>query len=58
MEAYKTKAVVSKEGSVTLDGLPFGEGNEVEVIVLSANGQREKKHGSLFGCDAGQCASL
>lgn len=36
MEAYKTEAEVGGDGRVTIEGLPFGEGERVEVIVLRA----------------------
>jgi hypothetical protein len=34
MEAYRTRVHVNQDGSVTLADLPFGAGEEVEVIVL------------------------
>lgn len=35
MEAHRTEATVGGDGSVTIRGLPFQEGESVEVIVLS-----------------------
>lgn len=35
MEAHRTEATVGGDGSVTVHGLPFREGESVEVIVLS-----------------------
>lgn len=35
MEAHRTKAVVGKNGSVVVRGIPFREGEPVEIIVLS-----------------------
>lgn len=34
MEAHRAAAIVSEDGSVTIRGVPFAEGEEVEVIVL------------------------
>ena len=34
MEAYRTDAVVRKDGTVTIGNLPFREGQKVEVILL------------------------
>lgn len=34
MEAYKTEAVVKEDGTVTISGLPFHEGEKLEVILL------------------------
>lgn len=34
MEAHRAEAIVEKGGSVTVRGVPFREGEEVEVIVL------------------------
>ena len=34
MQAHRIKTVVSSDGSVTVDNLPFQVGDEVEVIVL------------------------
>ena len=35
MEAFKTEAEVSENGTVTLRGVPFRKGERVEVIVLA-----------------------
>ncbi len=37
MEAHRTEATVGGDGSVTVTGLPFPEGEAVEVIVLPAS---------------------
>lgn len=42
MQAYRASTTVSGDGSVTVRGLPFSEGEEVEVIVLP----RESSHSS------------
>ena len=34
MEAHRTEAIVQKDGSVTVRGVPFHEGERVDVIVL------------------------
>ena len=34
MEAFKTEAEVSENGTLTLHGVPFSKGERVEVIVL------------------------
>ncbi len=42
MQAYRTNSTVTKGGNLSLRGLPFREGDEVEIIVLrhrqTANG--------------------
>lgn len=35
MQDYRAEAEVSKDGSVTVKGLPFQPGNKVEVIIRS-----------------------
>ena len=35
MQAYKTEAAISKDGTLTLGDLPFAEGEPVEIIILS-----------------------
>ena len=40
MQAHRTEATVGGDGSVTIGGLPFTEGERVEVIVLSAAAPR------------------
>lgn len=35
MQAYKTEAAISKDGSLTLGDLPFAAGEPVEIIILS-----------------------
>ena len=39
MEAHRTEATVGGDGSLTVHGLPFPEGEAVEVIVLPAAGR-------------------
>ena len=39
MQAYKTEAEVGGDGRVTIEGLPFGEGERMEVIALRADAQ-------------------
>lgn len=34
MRAHRAQSTVSEDGSVTVRGVPFSEGDEVEVIVL------------------------
>ena len=34
MEAYRTEIVIAEDGTLSLRGLPFREGERVEVIVL------------------------
>ncbi|PSN18730.1 hypothetical protein C7271_11020 [filamentous cyanobacterium CCP5] len=34
MQAYRLKTIVSEDGTVTLQGLPFRPGETVEIIVL------------------------
>jgi hypothetical protein len=34
MEAHRTESIVEKDGSVTVRGVPFREGERVEVIIL------------------------
>ncbi len=41
MEAHRTEATVGGDGSVTVRGLPFPEGEAVEVIVLPAATDRQ-----------------
>jgi hypothetical protein len=39
MQAHRTKAVVSENGSLILENLPFPAGKPVEVVVFPANNQ-------------------
>lgn len=41
MEAYKTDAVVKEDGTVTISGLPFPEGEKLEVILLQQAGRTD-----------------
>ena len=43
MQTYRTKAVISQDGSLTIDGLPFPVGKQVQVIVLSAATEQDEK---------------
>ena len=36
MEAYKTDVVVEEDGTITIRGLPFHEGEKLEVILQRA----------------------
>ena len=36
MQAHRTKAIVSENGSVTIEKLPFPAGKSVEVVVFPA----------------------
>ena len=38
MEAIRIEAIMQSNGRVILDGLPFEEGKQVEIIVLDTNG--------------------
>lgn len=42
MEAYKTSAVVEEDGTVTISGLPFQQGEELEVILLQQTRQTSR----------------
>ena len=39
MQAHRTTAIVSENGSLTIDKLPFAAGNPVEVVVFPARRQ-------------------
>jgi hypothetical protein len=41
MPTYRVETEVSKDGSVTVKGLPFKAGHKVEVIVRDRNRQKE-----------------
>ena len=44
MQAYHVQAKVAKGGNLTIDGIPFQDGEVVEVIVLeSSKKQKEQK---------------
>ena len=56
MEAHRTEATVGGDGSITVRGLPFREGDTVEVIVLSAAAPGEARAGRprrVFGSARG-----
>ena len=40
MQAHRTRATVSDDGSLTIGGLPFPRGEEVDVIVLPSRQSR------------------
>jgi len=45
MQAHRTKAIVTKNGSLTIEKLPFPAGRPVEVVVFPVNdpsSQRER----------------
>ena len=48
MQAYKTEAEVGGDGRVTIEGLPFEEGERVEVIVLRADVQGDAGERNLY----------
>ena len=48
MEAHRTKAIVEKDGSVTVRRVPFPEGEQVEVIVRSRERTVAKSNGKYF----------
>ena len=39
MQAHRTKAIVSENGSVTIEKLPFPAGKRVEIVVFPAESQ-------------------
>ncbi len=51
MNAYKTRSIVTEDGSIILNGLPFTIGKSVEVIVLDdvAITQPDERWKSLQG---------
>jgi hypothetical protein len=51
MRAHRVETAVERGGTLVLDGLPFYEGEVVEVIVLpkAQNGRRGSKHYPLRG---------
>ncbi len=44
MEAYRARAQVNQDGSLTLNDLPFQAGEEVEVIVLAEVRRAREEH--------------
>jgi len=38
MQAHRTKTIVSEDGSLTIEKLPFAAGEPVEVVVFPAAG--------------------
>ena len=54
MEAHRSEATVGGDGSVTVHGLPFPEGENVEVIVLKTSPpQPESRPRRQFGSAKG-----
>lgn len=49
MQAYRTEATISQDGKLTIMGLPFRKGDEVEVIVLSQKRKTIGEHYPLRG---------
>jgi hypothetical protein len=50
MEAYRTEATLTEDGTITVAPLPFKPGQRVEVIVLPADGRSDGRgHGRLRG---------
>jgi hypothetical protein len=43
MRAYKIDKIIQKDGVLSLNGLPFQSGEEVEIIILK-NDKKTKKH--------------
>jgi hypothetical protein len=41
MNAHRVEATVKQDGSLTLDGIPFQAGEEVEVIILARAQKRD-----------------
>jgi hypothetical protein len=46
MQAHRTKAIVSEDGSLTIENLPFPAGRTVEVVVFPA--ESESPHGERY----------
>lgn len=46
MQAYRLKKRVSETGDILLSGLPFNEGEVVDVIVLSREKPEKARNGS------------
>jgi len=42
MQAHRTKAIVTENGSLTIDRLPFPAGKSVEVVVFLANDESSR----------------
>ena len=47
MNAYKLETILDKDGSLTLEGLPFRSGVSVEVIVLEKSSPLEQRQLSI-----------
>lgn len=45
MQEYRTKTTISKDGQLSLQGVPFRKGEKVEVIVLT---RELKPHGERY----------
>jgi len=44
MQAHRMKAIVAKNGSLTIESLPFPAGESVEVLVFSANDPKPQEN--------------
>lgn len=56
MSEYHSEAVVKNNGTITLDGLPFKEGEKVDVVVRThetkeSNGEKYSLRGTLLRYD-------
>jgi hypothetical protein len=45
MQAYRTETTIFQDGKLSINGLPFRKGDEVEVIVL---GQKREATGERY----------
>ncbi len=41
MNAHRVETTINQDGTLTLDGLPFRAGDEVEVIILERPARRD-----------------
>ena len=58
MRVHRTEATVGSDGSVTIGGLPFAEGEAVEVVVLPAAAPRPEHPAERPGRRAGSARGL
>lgn len=42
MEAYRIETTISKDGSISVKGLPFSEGDKVEIVVRKHKREQAK----------------
>ncbi|MBD2329690.1 hypothetical protein [Alkalinema sp. FACHB-956] len=47
MQAHKVEAVLSENGTLVLEGLPFQAGEAVEVIILKKSVSSSQQHGAV-----------